>query len=56
MNKNNNEGCKGCLEDMYNQECINKSKGKCSCGICLIKGICNTACKEFTIHNSRGNT
>ncbi len=39
--------CKGCID--YNQGCIViiSQRIKCPCQTCLIKGICETACKDF---------
>jgi len=44
----NNDICHGCAD--YNA-CIlaeERSKNKCPCSNCLLKGICENLCEEFT--------
>lgn len=45
------ELCKGCGEDTPVSPCdfsyTNKVGMECPCGICLVKGICKTVCKDF---------
>ena len=45
---NTNEGCKGCRG--FNERCMIKFYKpiieKCSCRICLIKGMCNGRCTD----------
>lgn len=43
--------CDGCIENTERRFCITKHDDTdpkdCPCGNCIVKSMCNTACKEY---------
>ncbi len=42
------KGCKGCDTIDICGIIIYEEVDECPCGICLVKGICNTMCDDYT--------